>query len=91
MPTRKASAGSRNRIRELLPRCLQISKSAIAGLGIFAKEDIKERTVFGPYQGEYLDMSTTPKKRIVEAETSARAYEKRYRNWVKDSKINTFC
>jgi len=65
---------------------LQISKSPIAGLGIFAKEDIKERTVFGPYQGEYLDMSTTPKKRITEAEASARAFEKRYRNWVKDSK-----
>ena len=45
--------GKKDRPLFTVPTCLTVSKSTIAGLGVFATETIKNRTVFGPYQGNF--------------------------------------
>ena len=40
-----------------LPDCLEIktSKIAGAGLGVFSKEELESRIMFGPYRGDITD------------------------------------
>ena len=48
--------GTSNYAEKTAPVCVMVKESSIpnAGLGVFAKEPIPNRTRFGPYEGEII-------------------------------------
>jgi hypothetical protein len=62
-------------VLEKVKLIFKVTKSIIAGLGVIARECVPNRSVFGPYQGEYLSYESTTSSRIEQAESGSRAFE----------------